>query len=269
MKGLFARIGTAIVAIVVVVGLIAFAPRIVLVLFVSIIASLLAYEIAGLFFPGRKSDIWIFAIPNFFLALIFLITPKVLLYQWMLVLGAVLLWFVLLSTLGFSAWKNSRLLGFFRFVATSIVCLLSLIAGVLVHDRIGTGGLLYVIALVSVVDSGAFFVGKAIGKHKFAPTISPNKTWEGTIGGVVAGYLLCAIVSVVDVEMQNLQNVWLLTTLLIPIGIVGDLFESSLKRAAHLSDSGNMLPGHGGLFDRLDSVLPVLPMTLFYSTYIH
>jgi phosphatidate cytidylyltransferase len=108
-------------------------------------------------------------------------------------------------------------------------------------------------------DTAAFFVGRAIGKHKLAPAISPGKTWEGTIGGLIgaAGISLFFLLPT-PVTLSSSLNWWqaIILGLLVSIfGQVGDLVESLFKRNAGAKDSGNLLAGHGGVLDRTDSII--------------
>lgn len=107
-------------------------------------------------------------------------------------------------------------------------------------------------------DVGAYFAGKRFGKTKLAPNISPGKTWEGVAGGVLLAGILCG--GGIFVWQPN-GLLWLLLTLLfIALSVCGDLFESFVKRQTGVKDSGHLLPGHGGVLDRIDSILIVLPM---------
>lgn len=121
--------------------------------------------------------------------------------------------------------------------------------------------LLGAIATVSIADSAAYFSGKKFGRHKLAPEISPGKTWEGVLGALFAvtiyGAALC---------YYQKFSPWLIVCLwlLVALSIVGDLVESLLKRKADLKDSGQLLPGHGGILDRIDGLMPTLPITLFF-----
>ncbi|MEO6118029.1 MAG: phosphatidate cytidylyltransferase [Methylotenera sp.] len=121
--------------------------------------------------------------------------------------------------------------------------------------------LLSVIATVSIADSAAYFAGKKFGRHKLAPDISPGKTWEGVAGGLLAvtiyGSLLCYFL---DYSIWFLVGFWLIVVL----SIMGDLFESLLKRQAGIKDSSQLLPGHGGILDRMDGLIPSLALSLFY-----
>ena len=108
-------------------------------------------------------------------------------------------------------------------------------------------------------DIAAYFTGKAWGKDKLCPAISPGKTWQGLAGGVVAGVLGAMLVWMSWAEMSWMMALTL-AFLLVCAGIAGDLAESSLKRVVGVKDSGRMLPGHGGLLDRIDALLPSLPL---------
>ena len=105
------------------------------------------------------------------------------------------------------------------------------------------------------VDTTAYFVGRAFGKHKLAPNISPGKTWEGAIGGLTAGMAAVIILSLaLGVEM-GYGPLIIIGVLIGTIAQVGDLAESKLKRVTGVKDSGAIIPGHGGILDRLDSVV--------------
>lgn len=116
---------------------------------------------------------------------------------------------------------------------------------------------LWALGLVWLCDIGAYFAGRFIGGPKLAPAISPNKTWAGLIGGIAAAGLLGAVLHAGYGLPLRLA---LATPLLAMVAQGGDLFESWLKRRAGVKDSGNLLPGHGGLLDRLDGLVPVAPL---------
>ena len=132
--------------------------------------------------------------------------------------------------------------------------------------------LLSVLAIVWVADIGAYFSGKAFGKRKLAPSISPGKSWEGAIGGGVAVLALASISvafggsAFANTFAARVQHGYgwgvlvLVLVLMVAASVVGDLFESQLKRRAGMKDSSNLLPGHGGVLDRIDALIPVLPL---------
>ncbi|CAM3703267.1 phosphatidate cytidylyltransferase [Bordetella tumulicola] len=128
------------------------------------------------------------------------------------------------------------------------------------------------LALVWVADIAAYFAGRAFGKHKLAPRVSPGKTIEGAVAGIVAVVLWVWASSFWDGSFGQALIERLGITLALPaaallgaISIVGDLFESLLKRRAGRKDSSALLPGHGGVYDRLDAILPVAPFALLLS----
>lgn len=124
--------------------------------------------------------------------------------------------------------------------------------------------LMSVFIMVWVCDSGAYFSGRALGRHKMAPHLSPKKTIEGAVGGVLLTVVAALIIAqVLPLSTSTLHTV--LIGLLVAFGaIVGDLFESYLKRSFGVKDSGNILPGHGGFADRFDSFLLVAPLCFYY-----
>lgn len=132
--------------------------------------------------------------------------------------------------------------------------------------------LLSALILVNVADIGAYFAGRTFGKHKLAPSISPGKTWEGAIGGLLAVILLAiAVVFIPGLEGSITVRIYaaygwgamcLAIVLLVGMSVLGDLLESRLKRRRGFKDSSNLLPGHGGILDRIDSLIPVLPMAV-------
>jgi phosphatidate cytidylyltransferase len=120
---------------------------------------------------------------------------------------------------------------------------------------------LFALAIVWAADTGAYFVGSRFGKHKLAPRISPGKSWEGFFGGLLATMLLAAAASpVLGLAWASLPSLLLLTAATALISVVGDLFESLLKRHAGIKDSSDLIPGHGGVLDRVDSLLAALPV---------
>ena len=129
--------------------------------------------------------------------------------------------------------------------------------------RSGPRATLLLIATIVVSDSAQYYTGRAFGRHPLAPTISPKKTVEGAVGGVLFGTLFMAIA---------IQHVYPLTPSFVRVmlgaavvifGIVGDLFESRIKRLADMKDSSNLIPGHGGVLDRIDALLFAIPVFYF------
>ncbi len=138
--------------------------------------------------------------------------------------------------------------------------------------------LLSVMAIVWIADIGAYFAGKAFGKHKLAPSISPGKSWEGAIGGWFAVLLLAGLsvmyLPLADTFASRVLASWgwggfaAVMTLMVAASIVGDLFESQLKRRVEMKDSSNLLPGHGGVLDRIDALIPALPLAVLIGSWL-
>jgi phosphatidate cytidylyltransferase len=117
-------------------------------------------------------------------------------------------------------------------------------------------------------DTGAYYVGRAVGKHKLAPKISPGKTWEGVAGGLVAALALATVAHFWFFKELPLKWALPLAAVMAVLGILGDLTESALKRGAGAKDAAKILPGHGGALDRLDSLLFNAPL-LYYFAYFY
>ncbi len=131
-------------------------------------------------------------------------------------------------------------------------------------------------AIVWVADIGAYFAGRAFGRHKLAPAISPGKTWEGVAGGMLAVLVLSAVAALTP-ALAGSFPARLLTSFGWPMGVamicalvaasvVGDLFESMMKRRAGMKDSSTLLPGHGGVLDRIDALIPSMPLALLIAS---
>ena len=149
------------------------------------------------------------------------------------------------------------------FILPAIVLALFWSSAVLLHgsSTIGPQQLLYIMVLVWLADTGGYFAGKRWGKTALAREISPNKTWEGVVGAVVLGFIWALIAFYLDIAGSISLSIWLLLSAIsILISVVGDLFESLFKRCYDVKDSGNLLPGHGGMLDRIDSLIAAVPV---------
>jgi CDP-diglyceride synthetase len=122
--------------------------------------------------------------------------------------------------------------------------------------------LMYLFLLVWGADSGAYFVGRKFGKRKLAPTVSPNKSVEGLYGGILTTIIVMLVVQYQYLNLTWVQQLLFLILSLITVfgSVLGDLFESMIKRRAGIKDSGRVLPGHGGVLDRIDSLLAAAPI---------
>jgi phosphatidate cytidylyltransferase len=145
-------------------------------------------------------------------------------------------------------------------VGAGIGCLL------LIRDipEYGFWAVMAVLFTVFAADTGAFFVGRAIGRHRMSPTISPNKSWEGFVGGMLAGVGMTFVILYRDrEEFLTIPETLMLGVVIALAAVLGDLFESAIKRDLEVKDSGRVLGGHGGMLDRLDSLLWAGPAAYF------
>lgn len=123
---------------------------------------------------------------------------------------------------------------------------------------------LFVLLVVWATDVAAYYVGRTWGERPLAPTISPNKTWEGTLGGIGAAVVVGLLLKVVLVDVLPWPHVIALIAIGGGISQIGDLLESTLKRSVEVDDSSKLLPGHGGMLDRFDSMAVAAPMSVLY-----
>ncbi|HET9463880.1 MAG TPA: phosphatidate cytidylyltransferase [Thiobacillus sp.] len=176
-------------------------------------------------------------------------------YQSALILLAIGFWLIVAPLWLLGRWQVAQ--PFLR-AAVGIAVLLPTFAALLyLHGR-GPGVLLGVMAIVWIADTAAFFAGRQFGRHKLAPAISPGKTWEGVAGAFVAVALYAAVLS--EVVGLPLLSLLLMVSGLLYLSVLGDLFESWIKRLAGMKDSGSILPGHGGVLDRIDALTSTLPI---------
>ncbi|MGI6269400.1 MAG: phosphatidate cytidylyltransferase [Candidatus Howiella sp.] len=143
------------------------------------------------------------------------------------------------------------------------------------HSENGLFFLMFALNCAWVSDAGAYFVGSAFGKHKLAPKISPHKTIEGAVGGVLSSMLVTVLLALIYPRIFNpgwaasMPRLVLFTALLSVVGMIGDLTASYLKRSAGLKDFGNIMPGHGGILDRFDSLLVIMPLVYVTLGFNH
>ena len=182
---------------------------------------------------------------------------------------ACLIWFII--SIFIINLKNVNLVSTFnlKFMFLCVFILSALYCSLYVLYLLSPVALLYLISLVALSDISAFFVGKRIGKKPFFKIISPNKTIEGFFGSLV----ICFLSSIIFCLYQNYDLLFTLkflfiTTLAIAISALGDLSVSLIKRYSGSKDSGNILPGHGGILDRVDSLLPAAPIFLIFSYFL-
>ncbi len=140
----------------------------------------------------------------------------------------------------------------------------------LVNIRVGSlYNFIYLVLITTMTDTFAYFTGRLIGKHKMCPSVSPNKTWEGFIGGLVFGTIISVVFYVCAFDFTGSVFLLVLVSMLLSVvGQLGDLVFSSIKRHYKIKDYGNIMPGHGGVLDRLDSLLFVILVFTYLSKFI-
>lgn len=208
--------------------------------------------------------------------------------NWLGLLMGIALYLVLFFT--FTGMMDAKYLWVFALLFSFLCCwiLLRVEQKQLFHLAFTITGLIYVILPFSMVnllahidgnfnyewpvgfflilwanDSGAYFVGKFLGKNKLYEKVSPNKTWEGLFGGIAFAFLVGWMLSMIFLTVP-LKH-WLIVSLIISIfGNLGDLFESMIKRRFNVKDSGSIMPGHGGALDRFDGLLIAMPVVICY-----
>ena len=232
-------------------------------LLVAVLVVLGAYEWGRLsHFPLRAAVAYAGSITLAFGALLWLLDPIEIRQSVLEAIfgGALLLWLVAIP-----AWLRAGVGSRPRWLVpvSGFAVLLPAALAMVVMQRTQ---LLLALGLVWVADSAAYFAGRAFGRHKLAPEISPGKTWEGLAGAALAtaGYAIICAALVPQLAERVRGAVWLMfvagAELLLLASVLGDLFESALKRQASVKDSGALLPGHGGVLDRIDSATAVLPI---------
>jgi phosphatidate cytidylyltransferase len=184
------------------------------------------------------------------------------------IMGLSVLWWclVIYRLSRFSADQTAPEWGILKALEGIIVLLPPWVALVAMHriPEYGPGLLLFILILIWSADVGAYFAGHRWGHHKLAPEVSPGKTREGVYGAVVSA-ILCGLVLVwwLEIGLAKSPLVLLLCLVTMLSSVVGDLFESLLKRQQGMKDSGTLLPGHGGMMDRIDSLTAAAPVFLF------
>lgn len=230
-------------------------------LLMLMIALLASWEWANMSKLNKSSSIAYTASIGLFGLWLLLLNPQLIqLIVFWSVFAAVLFWLIVAPILlGFNILISNRVVMALLGLVIIIPFALSMIALREINPI-----LLVVFAMtVWIADTAAYFAGKRFGKRKLAPSISPGKTWEGVMGALVATTAFSFLLSYL-----THQSYWFVLVFwgVMVLSIMGDLFESLIKRQAGVKDSGNLLPGHGGVLDRIDGLTSSLPLVMFLLT---
>jgi phosphatidate cytidylyltransferase len=188
-----------------------------------------------------------------------------------LITGLLILNFIGAAILSMPQYKNGpEILNMVEKEIQAVVYIpLSLAVMVLLrNDTQGVAWIFFLLFIVFAGDIGAFYSGKFFGRHKLSPSISPGKTIEGSIGGMIFSVIVGYIFMRLFLPHLNTPMIFLLFIIVNISAQTGDLFESQLKRTGNIKDSGNILPGHGGILDRIDALLFAAPVTYFFKSFI-
>jgi phosphatidate cytidylyltransferase len=261
------RVLTAAVMLAVVLGALFLLPRIGWIAFCALFLGVAAWEWGALsaLAPGGRCVyaglvVVLFALPAVFQPARGLYAPASVYYA-----GA-LFWAILVPLW---IWRRPRIQGRFWLLAAGALVLLPAFAALVDLRAVHPWLLIGALSTVWISDTAAYFVGVSFGRRKLAPTISPGKTWEGVAGALVAVALYALVWASLGspsgmAAWPGGARVWILPVLLglAVVGMIGDLFESLIKRQAGVKDSGTFLPGHGGLLDRIDAPAAMLPFAV-------
>jgi len=257
MEGLFRRVMTAGLLLTGFVLALFLAPESVWAALIAGAVGIAAYEWARLGqFPFGLRLFYALALGGMALLLPYIVDKDFSLLRNGLLVIAALFWIAIAPLWLSLRWHGQR---FFIRAAIGVVVLLPTWAALLYLRERGPWVLLMVLAVVWVADTAAFFAGRRYGQHKLAPRISPGKTREGVVGAVLALVLYASAVSAAVVGLR-IVGALLLAMALLYFAVLGDLFESWIKRVSDMKDSGTLLPGHGGVLDRIDALTAALPI---------
>ncbi|MCL5261300.1 MAG: phosphatidate cytidylyltransferase [Gammaproteobacteria bacterium] len=255
---LIKRTITAIVLLLFVIGGILYLPEVPFNLLALLIIFLAAWEYANLFWKKKPAALIIFllVILALYFGLRFInVIPLLIISAAWWVIAPIYLWrFSLHSSLCLKHVLTKMLVGWLIFLPA----LVSLIE---IRQFFGNGFLLVLLVTVWATDTGAYFTGRMFGKRQLAAKISPKKTVEGLFGGIILA-MIVAVFSSFILKISGIKLLLFLTLVLITSlwSVIGDLFESMLKRQVQVKDSGSFLPGHGGVYDRIDSLTAAAPI---------
>jgi phosphatidate cytidylyltransferase len=259
---------TAIVAIPIVIYLIGFSPRWVFYIFLFLFSAAGLNEFHRITLPGISPYLKLCNMLLSFTLFLIMYIGNVLLLPGVIVLSVIIpmVWFLFSDPL--RGEKNltdiSSMAAGFIYICIPLAMLVQIDRLYLLNHSIRGIWIFFLLVVTSANDTGAFYSGKLFGRHKLYEAVSPKKTWEGAIGGLmVAIFAAILFLKIFKLNPVDLPIVLLIIVMSVA-GQVGDLAESMLKRNFSVKDSGELLPGHGGVLDRIDSLLFAVPVLYIY-----
>ena len=272
-NNLIKRILTALVLIPLVLYIILFSSEVVVRLFLNFIIFLSAFEIARMCFYNQnlkknnnKYYLFIFTI---FLSIFFCnILIKNEIWQYFLIFSSVIWVFIFKYILAIKEVKKIDNFNYLYFI-TYVLVLSSLYCSLYMLYKLSPSSLIFFIALIALSDTSAYFIGKNFGKRPFFNKISPNKTFEGFLGSLFSCFIFIIIFCFIsNFDLYFSIKLTLSSIFVVIVSSLGDLSVSLVKRFSNKKDTGSILPGHGGILDRIDSILPSAPIFLIFSYFL-
>ena len=229
-------------------------------LIIALFVILAAWEWGGIINPNERLMRMIY--PAVITALLVAINQRLDPELWWLISGVGIFWLLIVTALILRFprisphWGESPLL---KSVVGLLILLPAWVSLVLLHQHYGPEAVILLLLMIWSADSGAYFAGRRWGRRKLAPQVSPGKSWEGVIGGMLLAAIVTPILAALFSWELPLPLFLLLTLLTVAVSVIGDLGESLYKRMVGIKDSSQILPGHGGVLDRIDSLTVAAP----------
>ncbi|QYN43681.1 MULTISPECIES: phosphatidate cytidylyltransferase [unclassified Gilliamella] len=278
---LIQRILAAIILLPLVVVALFYAPFSIFVYIIILICGLAAFEWAQFLALTKKQSKLLFALGVVvFLGILYFLPFPIELKSkiYISIMSLSIVWWLLALILVLSYpnsakyWRNSfiakLLFAFFTLIPFFIGMIQLRAINYPTNSYTGAFLLLYVFVLVWATDTGAYFVGRSLGKHKLSPKVSPGKTLEGFLGGVIVAVVISLIIYATNFFTISFTTFIISSLFAIFVSALGDLTESMFKREAGIKDSGNLIPGHGGVLDRIDSLTAAVPIFATLSLHL-
>ena len=260
---------TAIVAVPLIFLMVFSGPQVLLSLLITVTALIAMWEYFRIDFSNDQKRALFLVIPAYLSAVGIIISAY--LERFDLILMVLCLDLILVGLISLPLFKtNSRLPDLIAKQVLSLIYIPVFISFLIFlrNDPEGRGWVFWVLCLVAAGDVGAYYVGTYLGKHKLCPWVSPKKTVEGSVGGLCGNLIISFIFASFFISSLTWPVAMILGVIIGMAGQLGDLFESEFKRAAGIKDSGALLPGHGGILDRIDALLFASPMAYILKEFM-